>query len=431
MPTGFDLPEMIVHDVLYGRFSVPRYLSALILTPEVRRLSQIRLLNSLTPSVSALGEVRRYSHTLGVIHLAQQVSLHEFSGEENRALVAAVLAHDIGTPPFGHVMEYHLSERMNWSHEGVIRDILLGTHVPENLAHQIFGGRVIEFASQLRRSGISLELVLEIVQKRHPLSLLLFGTLDLDNLDNVVRMATFIGKRGCESLSIGIARALSVTKNNKLVLPESLLPEVRQWANLRREVYDVLLFDSYSIASQAVLWNAIRLAFEEGLIEAHDCFLTDEELLEVLRHHPKTKDAITIEYLGKPPNMALCLQFEGSLSELGYKNRHELIRVVEDVLRDVFSTDRVLGYVQVDSGTFEKELEFVTPAGKPWRTGRRSKSIIVYGFTRQHTSEQLCRKAVREFVERIAVPRDRLVRNQVELIHQNDQPALNFSSAQS
>src|SRR5579862_5617121 len=164
MPTVLEHSGMIVHDIVYGKFSVPQYATSLILTPEVRRLSQIRLLNSLSPSVSALSEVRRYSHTLGVIYLAQQIATLEFSDEERRALVAAVLAHDIGTPPFGHVMEYHLSERMNWSHERVIRDILLGTHAPENRAHQIFGGRVIEFSTQLRRAGISLELVLGIVE---------------------------------------------------------------------------------------------------------------------------------------------------------------------------------------------------------------------------------------------------------------------------
>jgi hypothetical protein len=429
MPNRPDFPEMIVHDIVYGTFPVPQWATSLILTPEVRRLSQIRLLNSLSPSVSALGEVRRYSHTLGVIYLAQQVATSQYSDEERRALVAAVLAHDIGTPPFGHVMEYHLSERMNWSHEGAIRGILLGTHAPENRAHQIFGGRVIEFATQLRRGGISLELVLEIVEKRHPLSLLLFGTLDLDNLDNVVRMATFIGWRGSETLSVRIARALTVTKDHKLVLPHSLASEVKEWAELRRRVYELLLFDPHSMAAQAVLWNAIRLAFDDGILDANDCFLTDEELLEELRRYPKTKDSITLEYLGKPPNMVLCMQFEGTLGAFGYKDRHDMVLVIEEVLRDVFSTDQVLGYVQIDSGTFEKELEFVTPVGKSWKIGKRSTSIIVYGFTRQHATEYSCRKVARQFIKRINGAKEKLLRNQIELVRENGQTALNFSAA--
>jgi HD superfamily phosphohydrolase len=421
---------LVVHDILYGEFVLPGYVADLVLTPEVRRLSQIRLLNSLTPTVSALGEVRRYSHTLGVLHLAQQVPCSQFTEEEQMALAAAVLAHDIGTPPFGHVMEYHLTERKNWHHEAIIRNILLGTHAPENRAHQFFGGRTIDFVNALRRAGIQVATVIDIVTKQHPLSVLLFGTLDLDNLDNVARMATFVGNRGCARIALRIAQNLGVSDTGNLILPHNVIGAVKRWSGLRRKVYDLLLFDPFTAASQAVLWDAIRIGFEEGFLTEDDAFLTDEQLLEELRQHPQTKDRITLEYLGKPPNMALCLQLRGTMADVGLASRREAQCMIERVLRDVFRTDTVLGYVQLDSGTIEKRLEFCTQEGEPWTVGVKSTSVIFYGFVRQELRESTCRKASHAFLEALAVPLDSVLRNQVAGIGANAQPAFNFSSAQ-
>jgi len=420
---------MKVHDVLYGQSVLPPYLARLVLTPEVRRLSQVRLLNSLTPSLSALGEVRRYSHTLGVLHLAQQVDYRGYTDEERRALAAAVLAHDIGTPPFGHVMEYHLIERKNWHHEAVINDILFGNHARENRAHQIFGGRTIEFRNTLKSLGVSVELVSDIVRKQHPLSLLLFGTLDLDNLDNVVRMATFLGMGRCSDLAVRIASHLGANREKHLVLDDAEKAAVEQWSNLRKKVYEVMLFDPLTTASQAILWNALRIAFDSGLITEDDVFLTDEGLLESLQQHSQTKDLIALEYLGRPPEMGICLQVRGGLSSLGIVGRREAQQIIEDVLREALDTQHVLGYVQVDSGTFEKELSFVTQRGEPWTVGTRSNSVIFYGFVRRHLSFSQCKKAARLLIERLDIGTDMILRDEVARIHHYAQPALDFTSA--
>src|SRR5579871_600259 len=184
---------MRIYDPLYGAHDVPEDLCLLLNTPEVRRLSQIRLLNCLSPSLATLGELRRYSHTLGVLFLSTRDTSQAYSGQERRALAAAVLLHDIGTPPFGHLMEYHLREKTGWNHEQIIKSVLTGCHAPENRAHQIFAGRSIGFRTALQRGGFSIELVEAIITAQHPLSRLLFGTIDLDNLDNVARMAWALG----------------------------------------------------------------------------------------------------------------------------------------------------------------------------------------------------------------------------------------------
>jgi HD superfamily phosphohydrolase len=161
---------MKVRDPIYGEFELTGRWLPLLFTPEVRRLSQIRLLNTLTPSLATLGELRRFSHTLGVLHLCQLNRQRKYSSQECDALAASVILHDIGTPPFGHLFEYHLREMTGWNHENVIQSILWGFHAPENKAHQIFAGRQIQVLPELRRSGISIELVQAIITRAHPLS---------------------------------------------------------------------------------------------------------------------------------------------------------------------------------------------------------------------------------------------------------------------
>src|SRR5712692_9001696 len=82
LPKAISGTRMVIFDPLYGEFVLPPHLEELMLTPEVRRLSQIRLLNTLTPSLATLGELRRYSHTLGVLYLCSQNPLRGYSEEE-------------------------------------------------------------------------------------------------------------------------------------------------------------------------------------------------------------------------------------------------------------------------------------------------------------------------------------------------------------
>ena len=403
---------MKVFDPLYGQFETPMVIDQLLFSPEVRRLSQIRLLNTLSPSLATLGEIRRYSHTLGVLHLCGNTILKQYSDRERLAFMAAVLLHDVGTPPFGHLFEYHLREHSRWHHEAVPDLILAGQHAPENRAHQPFGGRCLEFRDIMEKHSIDIDLVRQILKSKHPMSVLLFGSMDLDNLDNVMRMAWALGMEANPRLAVNLARSLDVDAHGQLLLRHEMLPLVAEWARARRSVYEVLVFDPYTVAAQAVLSQAISLALQEDVLDQDWWDLYDEELIEILRHKPTTKELIR-EYLGRLPSLVFAVQLAGSIKDLGFDDRKAAQEAVDFVLSSTLRATCCYAYIFEDRGAFSKETNFNDPtSGKVWQFGEKSSSTIVYGFVRHGTriGFALCRHAAMSFLEEGNLVGDRVLR---------------------
>jgi hypothetical protein len=423
---------MKVYDPIYGAFELPANLTELVQTPEVRRLSQIRLLNTITPSLATLGEIRRFSHTLGVLFLVLKNRMLESQPHLRSALAASVLLHDIGTPPFAHLFEYHLKERTGWTHENVIKAILYGQHVPEGRANQFFARNVVQFRKTLDKSDIDAGVVEQIVGGEHALSPLLFGTLDFDNLDNVARMGWALGHvEGC-SFTNPIAEQLSVFGED-LGLPRSLQAAVEKWAAARRACYNVLVFDPPTVAAQAVLSVALEQLLEEGLLTEFDWVLTDEQLLELLLSCPRTKGPISTQYLGRLPQLVYSVQISDAVIKVSNGGRAELRAAIEGSLSEFFG-GACLGYVFLDRGTFGKQLTFVDPANSQrWSVGTRSNSTVLYGFVRRtaRLSSSDCIRALEALLMHLGVPAEGILQAEIGVGRQkpNGQESLNLAAS--
>lgn len=397
---------MNIYDPIYGSFSIPEYLVELINTHEVKRLSQIRLSNSISPSLATLGELRRYSHTLGVLYLSLNSPLSEYTLDEKRAFYASALLHDIGTAPFAHIFEYHLKDLTEWNHEDIVEGIILGQATPENKVHQIYGYGNINFKSTLQKATISIEIVKSILSGDHPLSILLFGGLDLDNIDNVYRMSWALGLTNSSKNALELSKALGIDCERNVCLLHSKSSLIEDWATKRKYCYEKILFDGPNIAAQAVMFDTIGNAIDKKIISQSDWDLTDEQLLDILGKHPDTKENIIKWYLCKSPKLLFIIQISGSINNLSVTKIKHLKKKIEQIIDESYPTVNPLAYVFVDSGTFQKRLNFIDlNTKKRWFRGEKSESIILYGFskTNKTLSRKKCEKVINNVIEKINV----------------------------
>jgi len=390
---------MIIHDPIYGRFETPPFLDVLIMSPEVRRLADVRLLNAPSPSLATLSEIRRLSHTLGVVYLALQNALMNLSEDEVKALLAAILIHDAATPPFAHLLEYYLKDQSGWDHESAIEGMLTGHNVPGNLAFQILPGEAIVYKKLCERADIDFDIVLDITSKRHRAASLLFGTMDFDNLDNVLRMNWALGLPCNKDAFLALARNIQVSLDGTLLLPRGFEGEAVEWANARKQAYEVIVFDELACSAQAVLTKAIRrhLAQDKAGEAERVRVQRDQDLVEILRRSPTTK-IFMLKHFANLPRLAFCHREEGSLQSLGFASRDAAIDWIEDAAKVRGKISNPVGYVLVDKGTFSKRLVFEDPNSRQtWETGETSASLVFYCFVPSNSrSSSLAKEALQE-----------------------------------
>jgi HD superfamily phosphohydrolase len=189
--------SVLIRDPIHGYITLNEIEFALVNTRAFQRLRHIRQLG-LTDQVFPGATHTRFSHSLGVMHLAQRMLERLFiqppasglSTEEKERLVRlmrlAALLHDLGHPPFSHALE-DLFEP-GTGHEAMARSIVLNTELSGIIAE---GGK---------RWGIGPEEVTDLMAGSPGpglefLSTVLSSELDIDKMDYLLRDSLFCGVR--------------------------------------------------------------------------------------------------------------------------------------------------------------------------------------------------------------------------------------------
>ncbi|GGG78824.1 phosphohydrolase [Parapedobacter pyrenivorans] len=245
--------KKIINDPVYGFISIPSgFIFDLIQHPYFQRLRYIKQV-SMTHLVYPGALHTRFQHALGAMHL-MALAIETLRGkdvaisdEEEEAVLAAILLHDIGHGPFSHSLEHTLVEGV--SHEW------LSTLMMDEL-NEAVGGR--------------LDLAIMIFNNRHQkkfLYQLVSGQLDIDRMDYLSRDSFFTGvAEGVISFD-RIIKMLHVV-DNELVIEQKGIYSVEKFLIARRLMYWQVYLHKTVLSAEQMLLKILQRAkalYENGV----------------------------------------------------------------------------------------------------------------------------------------------------------------------
>ncbi len=191
-----DESDKVVRDPIHGNIKLKDSIAELLESPEVQRLYNIKQLG-FAHLVFPGAHHTRLEHSLGAYHIASQISETLNIEDDKRDVVAcAALLHDIGHGPFSHTLESLLLEKFGVGHVDLTEELIFGEY-------EIFESNEKDFIQSesvhqiLSNNDIDKKEIINIIRgktyKKLYLSQILNSTIDVDQLDYLIRDAYYTG----------------------------------------------------------------------------------------------------------------------------------------------------------------------------------------------------------------------------------------------
>lgn len=245
--SGTNNKRKIVNDPVYGFISIPGdYFFDLVEHPFFQRLRRIKQL-SLTHLVYPGALHTRFHHVLGAMHLMDKALLTlkrkgvEITPDEEKAVLTAILLHDIGHGPFSHTLEHTLIQ-------GV-------TH--EEISAAFMQALSKEFGNELLRA-------LNVFRNDYHkpfLHQLVSSQLDMDRLDYLNRDSFYTGVSEGRIGSDRIIEMLNV-HDGQLVVEEKGIYSIEKFITSRRLMYWQVYLHKTVVGAEFMLIKILERAKE-------------------------------------------------------------------------------------------------------------------------------------------------------------------------
>ena len=265
--------DRVIRDEIHRDIFVPARIAKLIDTREFQRLRNIQQLAT-CHYVFPAATHNRFSHSLGAYHLARVLCDHLsesqpgiISDEDSELVSIAALLHDIGHPPFSHLLETDKVFANFHSHEDWGRMMLesedteIGIAIREILGEERTGRLFALYSGHSEYDGNPIAPFLkEIVSSQ----------LDVDRMDYMIRDQANSGAQIGGFDSARVIRALRVDDSGHLFAKDWGLPAIEAYLVTRYHLYNQVYFHKVNQLTQEylvrVLARAKQLANEEKLV---------------------------------------------------------------------------------------------------------------------------------------------------------------------
>ncbi len=237
--------KKIINDPVYGFVNIPSgLLFDLVEHKWFQRLRRIRQLG-LTHYVYPGAQHTRFQHVIGAVYLTQQAieilrsKGIEITPEEQEAVCAAVLLHDIGHGPYSHTLEYVF-----------VRDV----------SHEAISIHYMQLIN-IEMDG-KLNMCIDIFKNQYHkkfLHQLVSSQLDMDRLDYLRRDSFFTGVIEGAVGNDRIINMLNVHQN-ELVVDEKGIYSVEKFLIARRLMYWQVYLHKTVIAAESLLIKILQRA---------------------------------------------------------------------------------------------------------------------------------------------------------------------------
>lgn len=281
---------MEFHDILHGliRFSdenLTSLLEDLIDSPEIHRLRNMRQMNFDVPLIQELGRSRRLPHSIGVTFLAVELAhKSKLSLSETKALLAAALLHDAAIPPYGHLVESELKYiAPDFDHEENLEKIIRGTLGSGNKYQHIVRNKELRLTPILQKHGVDIEMVINIVCPKKGTTSPISADIDIDNIDNVHRMAAMLGWEGAKENIKVIRGCMRLSGLNGIVFSSEAIEPLQKWLEFRERIYTMIIAHPQCIPYNALQTDLVRLAVDNEIITPVEWYMTEPEFEDILR----------------------------------------------------------------------------------------------------------------------------------------------------
>ena len=257
--------DRVIRDEIHRDIFVPARIARLIDTREFQRLRNIQQLATCHYVFPAATHTR-FSHSLGAYHLARVLCDHLLevqpgiiSDDDSELVSIAALLHDIGHPPFSHLLEsdkvfanYHNHEdwgRMMLESE----DTEIGIAIREVLGQERTSRLFALYSGHSESGGVPIAPFLkEIVSSQ----------LDVDRMDYMIRDQANSGAQIGGFDSARVIRALRVDDTGHLYAKDWGLPAIEAYLVTRYHLYNQVYFHKVNQLTQEYLVRVLGRAKE-------------------------------------------------------------------------------------------------------------------------------------------------------------------------